>query len=87
MLEKCNQLQGANSQLEKNLEKASFSVDSIPKDAIPFYTGFPNKQVFEDVLDYSNPGEKGENITYSMCVIQLSSRMSIQFQRRVDQEN
>ena len=36
--------------LKKNLEKASFSVDSIPKDAIPFYTGFPNKQVFEDVF-------------------------------------
>ena len=77
LLEKCNQLQGANSQLEKNLEKASFSVDSIPKDAIPFYTGFPNKQVFEDVLEYLNPGEKGENITYVRNTIKQPNEYTV----------
>lgn len=71
-----NQLQGEKSQLEKNLEK----------DAIPFYTGFPNKQVFEDVLEYLNPGENGENIIL-MCIIKLSIQMSIQPQRLVDLEN
>ena len=77
MFEKCNQLQGANSHLEKNLEKASFSVDSIPKDAILFYTGFPNKQVFEDVLEYLNPGEKGENITYVRNTIKQPNKYTV----------
>ncbi|CAB3996361.1 Hypothetical predicted protein, partial [Paramuricea clavata] len=31
-------------------------------DNIQFYTGFPHKQVFENVLEYLNPGENGEDI-------------------------
>ena len=61
----------------KTLEKASFSVDSIPKDAIPFYTGFSNKQVFKDVLEYLNPGEKGENITYMRNTIKQPNEYTV----------
>ena len=54
----------------KNLEKDTFSVDSIPKDAIPFCTEFPDKQeVFE--------GEKGENITYVRNTIKQQNEYTV----------
>ena len=64
LLKKCNELQDTNLILKNKLEKATFSVDSISNDAITFYTGFPNKDVFEHVLNFLNPGENCENITY-----------------------
>lgn len=62
LLKNYTSLKKANSKLEKTVEELTFSVDSISEDNIQFYTGFPNKQVFENVLEYLNPGENGENI-------------------------
>ncbi len=64
LLKKCNELQDTNLILKNKLEKATFSVDSISNDAIKFYTGISNKDVFEHVLNFLNPGENCENITY-----------------------
>ena len=42
-----------------------FTIDSFQSDKdVTFYTGFPNRIVFESVFEFLDPGKKGENINY-----------------------
>lgn len=40
-----------------------FSVDNIKDVNFPFYTGFSNRHVYVQVLDFLNPRPNGENVT------------------------
>ncbi len=44
------------------MEDIKFSVDTIANKSFTFYTGFPNKEIFESVLEFLNPGPNGENL-------------------------
>ena len=47
------------------LEAGIFTIDRFESDKdVTFYTGFPNRIVFESVFEFLNPRKKGENISY-----------------------
>ena len=47
------------------LQARVFTIDSFQSDKdVTFYTGFPNRIVFESVFEFLDPGKKGENINY-----------------------
>ena len=47
------------------LEARVFTIDRFESDKdVTFYTGFPNRIVFESVFEFLDPGNKGENISY-----------------------
>ena len=47
------------------LEARVFTIDRFESDKdVTFYTGFPNRVVFESVFEFLDPGNKGENIPY-----------------------
>jgi len=47
------------------LKARVFTIDRFESDKdVTFYTGFPNRIVFESVFEFLDPGNKGENISY-----------------------
>ena len=47
------------------LEATAFTIDRFESDKhVTFYTGFPNRIVFESVFEFLDPGNKSENISY-----------------------
>ena len=47
------------------LEARVFTIVRFESDKdVTFYTGFPNRIVFESVFEFLDPGNKGENISY-----------------------
>ena len=47
------------------LEARVFTIDRFESDKdVTFYTGFPNRIVFESVFEFLDPGDEGENISY-----------------------
>ena len=47
------------------LEARVFTIDRFESDKdVTFYTGFPNRIVFESVFEFLDPGNKGKNISY-----------------------
>ena len=61
---KCN-LEKANRRMD-SLENQLFTVEKFQNNnnAIHFYSGFPNWDIFMAVFRFLNPGAMGENITY-----------------------
>ena len=55
-------MQQQSSEFKAKLEDIKFSVDTIANKSFTFYTGFPNKEIFESVLEFLNPGPNGENL-------------------------
>ena len=51
--------------LNKAVSKMEFSIENIQDKDVSFYTGFSSYKVFESVLNYLNPGAKGENLVYN----------------------
>ena len=58
-------MQQQSSEYQSKLEDKKFTVHTIPSNRITFFTGFPNKQIFEHVLEFINPGPNGENLVYT----------------------
>ena len=52
-------------QLEETLSGMQFCIENIEDKTICFYTGFPNREVYNAVLTYLNPGPNGENLVYT----------------------
>ena len=52
-------------QLEETLGGIEFCIENIEDKDICFYTGFPNREVYNAVLTYLNPGPSGENLVYT----------------------
>ena len=52
-------------QLEQTVREMEFCIENIEDADICFYTGFPNRQVYNAVLTYLNPGANGENLVYT----------------------
>lgn len=47
------------------LQAKVFNVDRFHSDKdVTFYTGFPNRSIFENVFEFLDPGSNGENIIY-----------------------
>ena len=42
-----------------------FCIENIEDTDVCFYTGFPNRQVYNAMLTYLNPGANGENLVYT----------------------
>jgi hypothetical protein len=57
-------MQQQSSEFKAKLENSKFSVDTIPSNSFTFFTGFPNKEIFESVLEFLNPGPNGENLVF-----------------------
>lgn len=51
-------------QLQETVSSTKFCIENINDKDIPFFTGFPSKEVFHAVLTYLNPGPNGENLVY-----------------------
>ena len=52
-------------QLEQTVSDMEFYIENIEDTDVCFYTGFPNRQVYNAVLAYLNPGASGENLVYT----------------------
>ena len=52
-------------QLEQTVRNMEFCIENIEDADICFYTGFPNRQVYNTVLTFLNPGANGENLVYT----------------------
>ena len=52
-------------QLEQTVRDMEFCIENIEDNDICFYTGSPNRQVYDSVLTYLNPGANGENLVYT----------------------
>lgn len=52
-------------QYEQTIRDMEFCIENIEDTDICFYTGFPNRQVYDAVLTYLNPGKNGENLVYT----------------------
>ena len=50
--------------LEKAASEMEFSIQNIADQDVCFFTGFPNRQVFDEMLTYLNVGSNGENLVY-----------------------
>jgi hypothetical protein len=57
-------MQQQSLECKEKLENSKFSVDTIPSNSFTFFTGFPNKEIFESMLEFLNPGSKGANLVY-----------------------
>lgn len=55
-------LKSENDSLNSAFESITFCVENIKDNDFPFYTGFSNRAVFNEVLSILNPGQNGENI-------------------------
>ena len=58
-------MQQQSSEYQSKLEDKRFTIDTISSNNIKFFIGFPNKQIFEDVLEFLNPGPNGKNLVYT----------------------
>ena len=60
------------------LEARVFTIDRFESDKdVTFYTGFPNRVVFESVFEFLDPGNKGENIPYLFSYKRAIFRLSL----------
>ena len=50
--------------LEKAASEMEFSIQNIADQDVCFFTGFSNRQVFDEMLTYLNVGSNGENLVY-----------------------
>ena len=58
-------MQQQSSEYQSKLEDKKFTIDTMSSNNITFFTGFPNKQIFEDILELLNPGPNGENLVHT----------------------
>lgn len=52
-------------QLEQTVSDMEFCIENIDTLMSAFILGFPNRQVYNAVLTYLNPGANGENLVYT----------------------
>lgn len=62
LTEKLKTASGTIEQVEQTVSDMEFCIENIEDTGVCFYTGFPNRQVYNAVLTYLNPGANGENL-------------------------
>ena len=65
-----------NAQLQEKIKDNQFSVDNIPDSSFQFYTGFPSRAVFDQLLSFLNPGENGENVVMVRGTVKSEEKMN-----------
>lgn len=74
--------------LKSNINLLKFAIENLNDKDVNFYTGFSSRAVFNEVLNFLNPGPNGENMILNTANIdEIQCNVKSGRPRKLSQEN